>query len=170
MPVNRAHSPELSRPLYAVADPSPEPVEAFGELPEVMWSLPERVADGALRDLHEHLMRGMRRDASHLPTGVLQAMQVERICTIYIQIRFNESTNRWRSEGDRRALYKLWRDLTSDFNVTVYNGKVSPEDLHNIVQTNTAKIVAAVLSRLPREQANPLYAVFASALDDDLTG
>jgi len=173
MPVNRGHAPELSRPLHAVSDPpAPDqvPVEAFAELPDVMWGLSSQVADVALRELHEHLVRGMRRDAAHLPTGTLQAMQVERICAIYVWIRYSESVNRWRSEADRRSMYKLWRDLTSDFNATVYNGKVSPEDLRNIVQTNTAKVIAAVLSGLPRDQARPLYAAFASALDDGLVG
>ncbi len=167
--MTRSHSRELSRSLYPVPDPpSPEQpsAEAFAELPEVMWELPARVADAALRDLHAQLVRGMRRDASHLPTGTMQAMQVERICTVYIQIRYNESSGRFRSESDRKAMYKLWRDLTADFNAVVYNGKVSPEDLHHIVQTHTAKIIAAVLSGLPAEQARPLYPVFASALDN----
>jgi hypothetical protein len=166
MTSSRGHASELSRPIYAVPDAPPETPEAFAELPEVMWELPARIADATLRDLHASLVRGMRRDAAHLPTGTLQAMQLERICSIYIHIRYNESTGRWRSESDRRAMYKLWRDLTSDFNATVYNGKISPEDLHNIIQSHTAKIIAAVLSSLPSEQARPLYPVFATALDN----
>lgn len=177
MSSSRGHAVELSRPVRSVPDlpqgSGPAPEEAFGGLPSVMWALPSRIAEPALRDLHVHLVRGMRKDAAHLPTGTLQAMQLERICTLYVTIRYNEATNRWRSDSDRRALYKLWRDLTSDFNVTVYNGKISPEDLHNIIQTNTAKIIAAVLSGLPKDQARPLYAVFATALDasdDGLAG
>lgn len=166
----QAHARELSRPVYAVPDlPKPGVVlpEAFADLPASMWELSTRVADATLRELHTSLVHGMRRDAAHLPTGTLQAMQIERICSVYILIRFNESTGQWRSDSDRRATYKLWRDLTVDFNSIVYGGKVSPDDLRNIVQTHTAKIIAAVLAGLPVDQARPLYPMFASALDAD---
>lgn len=166
----QGHARELSRPVYAVPDlpqPGTVPSEAFSDLPEVMWDLPQRVASETLRELHSSLMQGMRRDAAHLPTGTLQAMQIERICTIYVLIRFNESVGEWRSDSDRRSTYKLWRDLTVDFNSVVYGGKVSPDDLRNIVQAHTAKIIAAVLAGLPAAQARPLYPMFASALDAD---
>jgi hypothetical protein len=138
---------------------------SFKELPSEMWELPAQIADASLRDLHSHLLAGMRRDVEHMPTGTLQAMQLERICYYYILIRYHESTGTWRDSADKRALYKLWRDLSSDFNATVYGGKISSDDLNNIVQANTARVVAAVLSSLPSEQARPLYGAFAAALD-----
>lgn len=138
---------------------------AYADFPEQMWALPEVIADESLRELHARLISGMRRDAQHLPTGTLQAMQLERIAFYYILIRWREMQDNWTSDRERSSTYKLWRDLTTDFNQTAYGNKISPEDLHAIVATHTAKVVAGVLRTMPAEQARPLYAKFASALE-----
>lgn len=142
-----------------------EPVEAFTELPDNMWELPSIVTDSALRDLHSILVRGLRRDAAHLPTGTLQAMQLERIAYYYIFIRWRDMKNSWLNDRDRSATYKLWRDLSADFCSVAYGNKISPEALHGIVATHTAKVVAHVLRTLPSDQSRPLYAKFAAALE-----
>lgn len=142
------------------------PQESYKELPDSMWQLPKSIADSAFRDLHERLISGLRRDTAHLPTGTLQAMQIERIAYYYIVIRFNEMRlgDAW-STKEKNAMYKLWRDLASDFNQVAYGNKISPEDLHAIVATHTAKIVAKVLRSIPNDQAKPLYEKFAAALE-----
>jgi hypothetical protein len=157
--------------LYPVPDQDNLPVlqdpdaTAFDELPETMWNLPAAIADDSMRDLHAQLIRGLRRDAAHLPTGTLQSMQLERIAYYYILIRYRDHTNTWSSPRDRLATYKLWRDLSSDFNSVAYGNKISPEDLHAIVASHTAKLVAGVLRSMPHNEARPLYAKFAAALD-----
>jgi hypothetical protein len=158
--------------LYQVPDPVDNlPVlqdteaTAFDELPETMWNLPAAIADESMRDLHAQLIRGLRRDAAHLPTGTLQSMQLERIAYYYILIRYRDHTNTWSSPRDRLSTYKLWRDLSSDFNSVAYGNKISPEDLHAIVASHTAKLVASVLRTMPHTEARPLYAKFAAALD-----
>lgn len=138
---------------------------AYEELPETMWELPSLVADESLRALHAQLIRGLRRDAAHLPTGTLQSMQLERIAYYYILIRYKDHTNTWSSPRDRIGTYKLWRDLASDFNSVAYGNKISPEDLHAIVASHTAKIVASVLRTMPHHEARPLYSKFAAALE-----
>lgn len=164
-------SPERSlHPVPAREDlvaPVGDDREAFEELPEAMWELPHVVADSALRELHSQLIRGLRRDARHLPTGTLHAMQLERIAYYYILIRYNDANESWSSETDKRNTYKLWRDLSSDFNQIAFGRKISPEDLHAVVASHTAKIVANVLRQIPNDQAKPLYAKFAAELDAD---
>ena len=140
---------------------------AYGELPEEMWELPATIADDSLRSLHAHIVRGLRRDATHLPTGMLQSMQLERIAYYYILIRYRDATNTWGSNRDRLSIYKLWRDLASDFTHVAYGNKISPEDLHAIVASHTAKIVAGVLRTMPNAESRPLYAKFAAALETD---
>ena len=157
--------------LYQVPDPPDNlptdlnPDIAYEDLPEVMWELPAVIASESLRDLHSQLVRGLRRDAAHLPTGTLQSMQLERIAYYYILIRYRDHTNTWTSPRDRLAIYKLWRELSSDFNSVAYGNKISPEDLHAIVASHTAKLVAGVLRTMPNHEARPLYAKFAAALD-----
>jgi hypothetical protein len=161
--VERALYPVVSRPS---AIPVPNVVTgAFDDLPEKMWELPSEITDRSLRDLHSRLIRGLRKDAAHLPTGTLQAMQLERIAYYYIYIRWNEMTGSWSGPRDRGVTYKLWRDLSSDFCSVAYGNKISPDTLHTIVATHTAKVVAQVLKTLPSDQSRPLYAKFAAALE-----
>lgn len=166
MSVDRALFPVPDQPLEY--DPQSFDVDApgaFSDLPELMWDLPAAIANASLRDLHQKLIRGLRRDAMHLPTGTLQAMQLERIAFYYVYIRWREMNDSWASDRERSSTYKLWRDLASDFNSVAYGNKISPEDLHAIVATHTAKVVAGVLRTVPQEQARPLYAKFATALE-----
>lgn len=157
--------------LYSVPAPPPahvenlEPEFAYSELPEIMWSLPGHIADESLRQLHASLLRGLRRDAAHLPTGTLQSMQLERVAYYYILIRYRDATNSWTNSRDKQAVYKLWRDLAADFTHVAYSNKISPDDLHAIVASHTAKIVASVLRTMPNNEARPLYSKFAAALE-----
>lgn len=155
----------LPAQVSAVAIDDDPPV-AFDDLPDNMWALPAAVTDSALRALHTTLVRGLRRDAAHLPTGTLQAMQLERIAYYYIYIRWMDMREAWSPAGkDRQSIYKLWRDLSSDFCSVAYGNKISPEMLHGIVATHTAKVVASVLRTLPADQSRPLYSKFAAALE-----
>lgn len=163
--------------LYQVPDPpaSSAPARldsalAYDELPAEMWTLPATIANDSLRELHAQLIRGLRRDAAHLPTGTLQSMQLERIAYYYILIRYRDLTNTWPSPRDRLGTYKLWRDLSADFNSVAYGNKISPEDLHAIVASHTAKLVAGVLRTLPQHEAKPLFVKFAAALDSESGG
>jgi hypothetical protein len=157
--------------LYSVPTPPPAHVSnldsdfAYADLPESMWSLPGHIADESLRTLHAQLIRGLRRDAAHLPTGTLQSMQLERIAYYYILIRYRDATNTWPNSRDKFSVYKLWRDLAADFTHVAYGNKISPEDLHAIVASHTAKVVASVLRTMPSAEARPLYSKFAAALE-----
>lgn len=168
LPYEERNTAELERRVHnveTVSQVNDDAPEAFSNLPQEMWSLPSVVKDSALRDLHTQLLKGLRRDAMHLPTGTLQAMQLERIAYYYIYIRWRDTHNSWLNDKDRSATYKLWRDLSSDFCAVAYGNKISPEALHGIVATHTAKVVAHVLRTLPAAQSRPLYAKFAAALE-----
>lgn len=156
--------------LYSVPSPpscvdTVEPEFAYQDLPESMWSLPGHIADESLHALHAQLVRGLRRDAAHLPTGTLQSMQLERIAYYYILIRYRDSTDTWSNSRDKLSVYKLWRDLAADFTHVAYGNKISPDDLHAIVASHTAKVVASVLRTMPSNEARPLYSKFAAALE-----
>jgi hypothetical protein len=139
---------------------------AFDDLPSSMWGLGGDFPQ-ELRQLHSSLVDSLRRDARHLPTGVVAAMQLERVAYYYIKIRYHESAGNWPNPRYREHLYKLWRDSANDLAAGAHSTKISPDALHQIVSSHTAKIVASVLSNLPREQAKPLYQRFASALDEE---
>lgn len=142
-----------------------QPDLAFDELPSAMWGAPDDIA-GELRQLHSSLIDSLRRDARHLPTGTIAAMQLERVAYYYIRIRAHEATGVWPNSRYREHLYKLWRDAANDLAAGAHSSKISPEALHQIVASHTAKIVANVLQTLPRDQARPLYQRFAKALEE----
>lgn len=137
---------------------------AFNELPGAMWDLPSEIT-GDLADLHRSLVDGLRRDARHMPTGVLAALQLERVAYFYIRIRWHEA-NGWARREDRGAFYKYYRDAANDLASQSQSKKINPEELHQIVSQHTAKIVANVLRTMPTDQAKPLYRRFAAALDE----
>lgn len=142
-----------------------QPELAFDELPSAMWGAPGEVS-ADLRQLHASLVDSLRRDARHLPTGTVAAMQLERVAFYYIKIRSHESLSNWPNPRYREHLYKLWRDASNDLAAGAHSTKISPESLHHIVSSHTAKIVANVLQTLPREEAKPLYQRFAQALEE----
>lgn len=145
-----------------------QPDLAFDELPSSMWGAPGEVAS-EMRQLHASLIDSLRRDARHLPTGVVAAMQLERVATYYVKIRSHEALNNWPNPKYREHLYKLWRESANDLAAGAHSTKISPEALHQIVSSHTAKIVANVLQTLPREQSKPLYQRFAQALEEGET-
>lgn len=138
---------------------------AFDQLPSHMWAAPSD-ATNELRQLHASLVEELRRDAQHLPTGTIAAMQLERVATYYIKIRYHESLNNWPTVRYREHLYKLWRDTANDLAAGAHSSKISPEALHQIVSSHTARIVASVLQTLPREESTPLYKRFAAAIEE----
>jgi hypothetical protein len=157
--------------LQPVADTLSQDVEivqqelAFADLPMAMWSPPADCPQ-ELRQLHASLVDSLRRDARHIPAGVVGAMQCERLAAYYIEIRHREMSRIWPSAKYREHLYKLYRDASNDLVSGYHSNKIAPETLHQIVSSHTAKIVATVLQSLPREQAKPLYQRFAEALDE----
>lgn len=136
---------------------------AFNDLPSSMWSASGNLPS-ELQSLHASLVDSLRRDAQHLPTGTLGALQVERVATYYVRIRYHEAASNWPNAKYREHLYKLYRDAQNDLTAAAHSTKISPEALHQIVSSHTAKLVAEVLGNLPREQAKPLYVEFARAL------
>jgi hypothetical protein len=142
-----------------------QPELAFDDLPSSMWGAPGSV-QGELRQLHASLVDSLRRDARHLPTGVVAAMQLERVAFYYIKIRSHETAGDWPNPRYREHLYKLWRDTANDLAAGAHSTKISPDALHQVVSQHTAKIVASVLSTMPREDAKPLYKRFAQALEE----
>jgi len=157
--------------LQPVPKDSPQDCElvstdlAFDELPSAMWRAPTD-ATTELQQLHASLVEELRRDAQHLPTGTIAAMQLERVATYYIKIRYHESANNWPNVRYREHLYKLWRDTANDLAAGAHSSKISPDALHQIVSSHTARIVASVLQTLPREQSKPLYQRFAAAIEE----
>jgi hypothetical protein len=157
--------------LQPVPEDSPQDCElvqndlAFDQLPSHMWSAPAD-ATNELRQLHASLVEELRRDAQHLPTGTIAAMQLERVATYYVKIRYHESLNNWPNGRYREHLYKLWRDTANDLAAGAHSSKISPDALHQIVSSHTARIVASVLQTLPREQSKPLYQRFAAAIEE----
>ena len=142
-----------------------QPDLAFAELPSAMWELPPDIpAD--FRQLHASLVDSLRRDARHIPTGVVGAMQCERLAAFYIEIRFREARRVWPSPRYREHLMKSYRDAANDLAAGHASNKMDPELLHRIVSSHTAKIVASVLQGLPKEEARPLYQRFAQALEE----
>lgn len=160
--------------LQPVSDQSDSDVDliqpdlAFSDLPSQMWSAPTELPD-ELRNLHASLVDSLRRDAQHLPTGTLGAMQVERVAYFYVRLRYHETSNNWPNPKYREHLYKLYRDSANDLTAAAHSTKISPDSLHQIVSSHTAKVVASVLGTLPREQASPLYRKFANALEQNDT-
>lgn len=145
-----------------------QPDLAFTDLPVSMWDVPSDITSD-LRQLYASLVDSLRRDARHVPSGVVAAMQCERVAAYYIRLRHHESTNSWPSPRYREHLYKLYRDATLDLAAGHHSNKISPEALHQIVASHTAKIVANVLQSLPRDQAKPLFQRFAAALEEGET-
>lgn len=137
---------------------------AFTELPSVMWDYPPEAGD-ELRSLHIALLDGLRRDAQHLLSGTLAAMQLERVATFYIKIRWHETHGGWNRQ-DRNFYMKLYRDAANDLSALNQSKKISPDELHQIVSQHTAKVIAKVLRTMPAEQAQPLFRQFAEALDE----
>lgn len=156
--------------LHPVPDRIDQEVEivqaevAFGTLPAVMWQAPVDVIED-LKNLHTSLIESLRRDAQHLPTGTIAAMQLERVAYFYIRLRYHEMLGNWPNPRYREHLYKLWRDSANDLVSASQSSKISPEALHKIVSSHTARVVANVLQTIPREQANPLYRKFAAELE-----
>ncbi len=145
-----------------------QPDLAFSDLPTSMWALPPDIPQ-ELQQLHASLVDSLRRDARHIPSGVVGAMQCERLAAYYIEIRHRESVRMWPSPRYREHLMKSYRDTSNDLTAAHQSNKIDPEQLHRIVSSHTAKIVANVLQGLPREQAKPLYQRFAAALDEEET-
>lgn len=143
-----------------------QPDLAFSDLPSSMWVEPTEFP-AELKSLFRSLVDSLRRDAQHLPTGTLGAMQVERVAYYYVRIRWHESAGNWPNPKFREHLYKLYRDAQNDLTAAAHSTKISPDALHQIVSSHTAKIVANVLKSLPREEAQPLLRKFAYALDQN---
>lgn len=141
-----------------------QPDIAFTDLPGSMWTDPPGLSEELAR-LRTSLIDSLRADARHLPVGTIGALQLERIATLYVQIRSHEIDNSWINPGYREWAYKTWRTLAKDFAEAGHSNKISPETLHAIVSSHTAKIVASVLHSLPREESKVLYKKFADALE-----
>lgn len=139
---------------------------AFDDLPMAMWAPPVGLSE-EFEQLHASLTDALRRDARHLPTGVVAALQLERVAGLYIKIRYHESTTTWPNERYREWAYKTWRALAKDVSEAGHSNKIAPEQLHLIVSSHTAKIVASVLSSMPDDVAKPLYRKFAQALEEE---
>lgn len=142
-----------------------QPDLAFSDLPLAMWDAPAEVSEDLAR-LHASLVDSLRRDTRHIATGTVGAIHAERLAFFYIKLRHHEATNSWPSPRYREHLYKLHRDAANDLAAGHQSNKISPEALHAIVSSHTAKIIANVLQSVPREQAKPLYEMFAKALDE----
>ncbi|MFA7264910.1 MAG: hypothetical protein WC054_01120 [Candidatus Nanopelagicales bacterium] len=142
-----------------------EPDLAYADLPSAMWRAPQGVSE-ELGQLHAALVDSLRRDTRHIATGVVGAIHAERLAYYYIRIRHHELTASWPNEKYRVHLYKMHREAALDLAAGHQSAKISPEALHQIVASHTAKIVANVLQHMPREEAAPLYRMFAAALDE----
>lgn len=107
--------------------------------PEVIRNFPEYM------EVYDEIEQSLKKDIDHLEmNSTLQAL-MERICTVYVMIRYRENT-RWQFPGDQKEYNSNFLNLVKEFNKIVDTSQdVKIEkfksDLIGVIQSNIQKHV-----------------------------
>lgn len=83
---------------------------------QAAFKLPEHIeADEILAELFTNMVTRLRREAEGIPMSTVQQLLIERIASMYVQIRYMENTG-FDGVNKQKELNDYWLKLVAEFN------------------------------------------------------
>lgn len=139
----------------------PQPVTAGGGK-DLVFTRPQDFPDNWY-EIWEALVADMRRESQALPMSTMMALLVERIATMYINVRRLEGPDGADWE-QLREMQKLWLDFNKEFAAQLHRNSQTPEQRY--VAGFKAAVNAAVRRAGPEATVRELLPVLAEELRD----
>ena len=103
----------------------PRQITVTGSSRESVFTRPQDLPD-EWYTIWENLVTDMRRESQALPMNTMMALLVERIATMYVQVRMQEGSGPDDLEY-LRSLQGLWLKFVKEFSVQLHRNSQTPE-------------------------------------------
>lgn len=90
-----------------------------------VFTRPQELPDDWYR-VWDSLIEDMRRESQALPMNTMMMLLIERIATMYVNVRRQEAANALDAE-DLRELNKLWLRMMNEFSTQLHRHSQTPE-------------------------------------------
>lgn len=113
------------------------------------FELPDAISDQILRDLHTHMVEDLRQQVSGLPMNTLQQILIERLASVYIQIKWRENTNGWVGVNQQKEMNAYFLSLEQEFRKILIE---SDAMVKTVLVANIQNIVSETLKLVTNDE------------------